>query len=100
MAPQAVGALVGPRNRRRHLIDVVASVRAGQLHFTITFSSDQFRPATAQGWADSLGQLLAKVAGSSAPVEGPPTRSAFSLIHATQHQLDRFMKKVNRPREV
>lgn len=96
LARQTVGPTRDPDNERRHLIDVTAQVVAGELQFTFTSSSAQFRASTIQNLADSFANSLRSLFQSvPRETEMRPTPAEFPLIASTQEQLDRLFAKLD-----
>ena len=85
------GPAIAPATRRAHLLDVVASVRGGQLKVGWTFSEDVLRLETIEALAGAylthLGELVAHCLD---PENGGYAPADFPLAALNQAALDRF----------
>jgi non-ribosomal peptide synthase protein (TIGR01720 family) len=94
-APEPVRGLVSPRGRRSHLLEVGCRVTGGELEMEWTYSRNQFRPGTVEGWADGFVEALGELV-EAARTDGPSAAvpSDFPLMGVNQKQLDRLVGKL------
>jgi amino acid adenylation domain-containing protein/non-ribosomal peptide synthase protein (TIGR01720 family) len=89
LAQGPLGAGQDPAERRRHLLDVVASVQAGQFRVAWHYPQAVYRPETVAALADGfLAALRGLVAHCLRPEAGGWTPSDFPLCRLDQAVLD------------
>ncbi|HEX4953683.1 MAG TPA: amino acid adenylation domain-containing protein, partial [Thermoanaerobaculia bacterium] len=81
-ASETVGPQQSPRARRSHLLEVTASVGAGQLHLELKFSRHRHRRATIEGLAERILRVLEQLAGT--PDDEEMERIARLLMEADE----------------
>jgi amino acid adenylation domain-containing protein/non-ribosomal peptide synthase protein (TIGR01720 family) len=90
-ARESAGAPHGPRNLRRHLLDVNGSVLGGRLNVRFTYSENRHQRATIEALAGGfLAALRALVAHCRAPEAGGYTPSDFPRAGLTQQAVDQL----------
>jgi len=99
LARESSGPTHSPRQRRRHLLEINASVVSGCLHIQWTFNHKVHRQATiyalAQDVAHSLRSLMLHCQSSNT---GGYTPSDFSKARLSQLSLDKLVAKVKKSR--
>jgi non-ribosomal peptide synthase protein (TIGR01720 family) len=96
-ARESFGATRSPRARRRHLLEIYATVLGSRLELDFEYSASLHREATIQrlaGWfLDELRELIARCTQSSEGAGGF-TPSDFSEADLTQEDLDLLLEQL------
>lgn len=100
LALESSGSPRSPRQKRKYLLEINASVIAGRLEIHWTFANSIHRQATignlAQAFLHSLRSLIAHCLSANA---GGYTPSDFSKARLDQASLDRLVARVKKSRE-
>lgn len=100
LAVESSGRPRSPRQKRRYLLEINASVIAGRLEIHWTFANSIHRQTTtdnlAQAFLHSLRSLIAHCLSANA---GGYTPSDFSKARLNQASLDRLVARVKKSRE-
>jgi amino acid adenylation domain-containing protein/non-ribosomal peptide synthase protein (TIGR01720 family) len=100
LAPESNGPARGPRQTRRHLLEINGSVFEGRLQLEWTFSENIHRRATIEGVAGRfLTALRSLIAHCASPGAGGFTPSDFSKVKLSQSALDKLVAKVKQSRQ-
>ena len=90
-ARESAGSPHGPRNRRRHVLDVNASVLGGRLNVRFTYSENRHQRATIEGLSVLfLVALRALITHCLSPEKGGYTPSDFPLVRLGQGTVDKL----------
>ena len=93
-ANESVGPLHSPHGRRSHLIEINASIAAGQLELVWTYSAAVHHATTITRLAeDMLAALHALIAHCQSPDVGGFTPSDFPLLGVSQDVLDKIVRQ-------
>jgi non-ribosomal peptide synthase protein (TIGR01720 family) len=99
-ARESVGPIRSPRNTRKYLLELSASVADGEFRLHWLYSKNfHFRKtieALAQSYLDALRNLISQ--GSSGEVAGYST-SDFPQAQLKQEDLDRIVRQIDKTRE-
>ncbi|MFO0760432.1 MAG: amino acid adenylation domain-containing protein [Byssovorax sp.] len=88
-ARESAGAAMSPKNRRRHLVNVVASVIAGKLTVRFFYSEARHRASTIEGLASAfLAALGDLIAHCLSPEAGGYTPSDFQKSKLGQEDIN------------
>jgi non-ribosomal peptide synthase protein (TIGR01720 family) len=99
-APEAVTATESPRNRRKHLIDVIGQMREGRLHLTLLYSGSLYSTDRMQALLGALRDSFTRLADHSRqPTAGGYTPSDFPLSELDQANLARVLEMLAEPGE-
>ena len=97
-ARESGGAARDPRQRRRHLLEINASVAGGQLQAAWAYSTTAHRRETIEQLADGfVSALRGLIELSRTPGTHCYTPSDFPLINVTQGQLDALVEECATP---
>ncbi|MDE3155807.1 MAG: amino acid adenylation domain-containing protein [Acidobacteriota bacterium] len=90
------GPLLGPRNRRAHLIDVNSVVVGGQLHVDLHYGRHIHARETMTRLADEYVRALERLvqAALAAPAAGPAPED-FALADVSQQELDAALEEID-----
>jgi non-ribosomal peptide synthase protein (TIGR01720 family) len=95
-AEEGTGIYCDPRNRRSHLLEVVALVSGGRLRVTWVYSANVHRAATVESLAaDFLSSLRALAADERPGAAEGIDASDFAAFGWGREDLDGFVEKIN-----
>ncbi|WP_371876265.1 amino acid adenylation domain-containing protein [Dictyobacter vulcani] len=92
LAHEASGQPLSPAGKRQHLIDIVSSIRGGQLQIDWSYSMNIHAEETIRQLAQNYVQALRDlIAHCQLPEVGGYTSSDFPLTKLTQEQIDTLL---------
>ncbi len=99
-APESRGPEQDPANSRGYLLDVIASVRGGELQVRWRYSTEIYHAATMQNLANwYMEELRALITHCTAPEAGGYTPSDFGLAKLNEKSLGKVLAQIGKGRQ-